>query len=355
VRSDWRGYTSELLAKALSQDSLNQTMTEEDRDRIVEWLRSEGQLNRDGRYAGTAQRGFRVPPSVGDEPGVADDPMQLTALIRTGFVSYLNGDLNLQWPMFQAVGGMDRIAYALAAKVPHIEYGAVVQAIEQPEGRVRVRYRDSDGASRQAEGAYCVCAMPLSVLRELPVDVAPAVREAIQAATYSTAGKVGLQFKRRFWEEDDGIYGGITRTDLDIGQIIYPSHDFLSRKGVLIGFYQFGQIAAAMGERTPAERARVVLEQGALVHLQYEKEFEHAFSVAWHKLPHSRGGWVWWTTEQRTREYLTLQRPDRALYFAGDHLTYQVAWMTGAFESARSVAQALHERASRGASVAGRR
>jgi monoamine oxidase len=351
VRSDWRGYTSELLAKAMSQESLNEAMTAEDRDRIVEWLRSEGQLNGAGRYVGTAQRGFRVAPSV-DESGVAEDPLQLAALVRSGFVPYLNGDISYQWPMFQAVGGMDRIAYALAAKVPNVKYGAVVQAIEQPEGRVRVKYRDSDGSSKQVEGDYCVCAMPLSILRDLPVDVAPAVREAIRAVNYSTAGKIGLQFKRRFWEEDDGIYGGITRTDLEIGQIVYPSHGLLSRKGVLIGFYQFGQNATAMGERTPAERVRLALEQGAQIHPQYVREFENAFSVAWQNTPYNLGGWAQWSSEQRKREFLTLQQPDRALYFAGDHLTYQVAWMTGAFESARHVVQALHERASREASVA---
>jgi monoamine oxidase len=352
VRSDWRGYTSELLAKALSQPALDQSMTTEDRDRIVEWLKFEGQLNTDLRYAGTSRRGYRVPPTAGDQPGAAEDPLQLASLVKSGFPGHLTIDLNLQWPMFQPVGGMDRIAYALASKVPHVKYGAEVQAIEQPEGRVRVKYRDADGSQKQAEGAFCVCAMPLSILRDLPVDVAPATRDAIRAGTFATAGKIGIQFKRRFWEEDERIYGGITRTDLEITQIVYPSYGFLSRKGMLIGYYQTGQTAATMAERTPAERTRVALEQGAQIHPQYKTEFDNAFSVAWNKAPHNRGSWIQWTPEQRKREYLTLQQPDRALYFAGDHLSYQVAWMTGAFESGRSVAQALHQRASREAAAA---
>ena len=35
--------------------------------------------------------------------------------------------------------------------------------------------------------------------------------------------KVGLEFKRRFWEQDELIYGGITSTNLPISQISYPS------------------------------------------------------------------------------------------------------------------------------------
>jgi monoamine oxidase len=352
VRSDWRGYTSELLAKALSQDALNQTMTVEDRDRIVEWLKFEGALGSDMRYASSSRRGYRVAPSVGQEPGAAEDPLKLADLVRSGFPGHLTIDLNLQWPMFQPVGGMDRIAYALASKVPHVKYGAEVQAIEQPDGRVRVKYREADGSQKQVDGAFCVCAMPLSVLRDLPVDVAPATRDAIQAASYATAGKIGIQFKRRFWEEDEGIYGGITRTDLEITQIVYPSYGFLGRKGMLIGYYQTGQNAAAMAERPPAERLRVSLEQGAQIHPQYKAEFDNAFSVAWNKVPYNKGSWIQWTPEQRKREYMTLQQPDRGVYFAGDHLTYQVAWMTGAFESGRSVAQALHQRASRDAAAA---
>src|ERR1051326_3819488 len=33
------------------------------------------------------------------------------------------------------------------------------------------------------------------------------MKAAIDAVPYASAVKVGLQFKRRFWEEDDAIYG----------------------------------------------------------------------------------------------------------------------------------------------------
>jgi monoamine oxidase len=39
-----------------------------------------------------------------------------------------------------------------------------------------------------------------------------------------------------------------------------------------------------------------------------------------------------------------LLKPDKNVYFAGEHTTYLTAWMAGAFESARSVVTALHAR-----------
>ena len=49
------------------------------------------------------------------------------------------------------------------------------------------------------------------------------MQAAIDAVPYAPAVKIGLQFKRRFWEEDEAIYGGISFTDLPIQQIAYPN------------------------------------------------------------------------------------------------------------------------------------
>ena len=48
------------------------------------------------------------------------------------------------------------------------------------------------------------------------MNVGAPMQNAIDSLPYAPAVKVGLQFKRRFWEEDEAIYGGITYTDLPI-------------------------------------------------------------------------------------------------------------------------------------------
>ena len=97
------------------------------------------------------------------------------------------------------------------------------------------------GDAAQARADWCVCTIPLSVLSQIPIDVGARMKAAIDAVPYASSVKVGLQFKRRFWEEDEAIYGGISYTDLPIRQISYPSTGFnASGKGVLLGAYLFG-------------------------------------------------------------------------------------------------------------------
>jgi monoamine oxidase len=350
LHADWRGMTSEMLAKAIAQGSLDRPLDADDKARILDWLRVEGDLDAQLRYSGTMRRGYRIPPGAGTAAGVLTDPIALTRLLHSTYSGSLTTELWYQTPMFQPVGGMDRLPAALASRVRGIHFGAEVLAIEQPEGRVRVRYRDGSGV-HEAVAHFAICTLPLTLLRDMPVDVAPAMREAFRSVTYMSTGKMGLQFKRRFWEEDDGIYSGITRTDLDITQIVYPSTGYQSRKGVLVGYYQnlatAPELAVAMGKRLPAERLAMALEQGSRIHPQYNREFESGFSVAWQNVKFSRGGWAIWTPETRaTPQYRTLCEPDRGLYLAGDHVSGTTSWMQGAFDSGRAVTQAIHQRAS---------
>ena len=164
----------------------------------------------------------------------------------------------------------------------------------------------------------------------------------IASVPYAAAGKMGLQFKRRFWEEDDQIFGGASKTDMDIAQIIYPSSGYLGKKGVLVGYYLQGQTGRPIGDKTPAERQALALEQGARIHPQYPAEFENAFSVAWHRVQWSLGSWSNLSAANRR----VLNEPQGRVYLAGDHLNMN-AWMQGAFESARQVASAIHARAGR--------
>ena len=188
--------------------------------------------------------------------------------------------------------------------------------------------------------------MPLNHVSMLPVaDIVPDLKAAIATLPYSQTGKIGLQFKRRFWEEDDQIFGGISRTDQEITQIVYPSSGYLGRKGVLVGYYQSGPRANDTAVKSPREREALALVQGQKVHPQYPGEFETSFSVSWQNVTWSKGGWATFPAGARQTVYPRLLEPDRNLYFAGDHCSYLTAWMAGALESGRHVARTLHTRA----------
>ena len=168
------------------------------------------------------------------------------------------------------------------------------------------------------------------------------MQAAIASAAYDGATKIGLQFKRRFWEQDDEIYGGRSWTDQEFGQVVYPSHGFHAARGVLVGYSL--DFKGTMRQRSPDERQRLALEQGARVHPQYPAEFETAFSVSWPRVPWNRGSWRS-ESHEATEALAALRQPDRRVYFAGDYMTDMSSWMQGAFDSAREVAVAIHRRA----------
>jgi monoamine oxidase len=330
ARADFDGYIAELLNKSLSQSQLDQPMTAEDRDRVLAYLRALGALDDRGQYRGSSRRGESLPVAM----------PELFAGIPT---FYVQTDWSSQPTMMQVVGGMDRLPAAIAARLGNrITYRAAVREIRQSERGVWAIYTDAKGQSQRVDADYCVTTIPLPVLNGIQKDLSQPVLSAIAQSRYDGAGKIGLQFKRRFWEEDDEIYGGRSWTDQEIGQIVYPSHGFASNKGVLVGYYL--DFRGTMRERPPVEIQRLALEHGARVHPQYPTEFETAFSVTWARVPWNRGSWR--SESASAHEALAaLRRPDGRLYFAGDYMTDMSSWMQGAFESARETAMAVHARA----------
>lgn len=352
ARADLQGYIAELLEKALDTHALDADLDAGDRERLLEYLRRDGSLGTDGKYVGSSRRGYAVPPGAGAEQGRIDAPLALRDLLAANYGRQFGQDSPVPQQMFQVVGGTDRLTDALAAKLrAPVHLGAAVTEVHPLARGVRVRYTDAAGTAREITGDYGVLAVPLPVLATMAVGFSPDMKAAVSAVPYSSAGKIGLQFSRRFWEEDDAIFGGISRTDQEIQQIVYPSTGFLSKKGVLIGYYQMGENAKTMGNRHPDERVRVALEQGRKLHPQYTDAFECAYSVAWQKSRYSLGGWAQYTPELRQRHYARLNEPDGPLYLAGDHLSYITGWIAGALGSARLVATRIHERASREASL----
>ncbi|MEQ1757388.1 MAG: flavin monoamine oxidase family protein [Vicinamibacterales bacterium] len=346
VRADVTGYTSELLAKAVSQPALNAAMTKADVDALVTYLKRNGGLDARAAYAGSTRRGFKTVPGVGAATGELSAPIPLHDLLDSKTALYLQTEYLHGAPMFQIVGGTDRLAAGFAAKVEsQIIYGAAVKEIQQTADSVSVVYAVG-GETKKISAPYAVCTLPIPVLASLTVaDVSPAIKTGLPSVRYAQVGKIGLQFKRRFWEEDDQIFGGISNTDQDISQVIYPSAGYLSQKGMLVGYYQIGAEAGVTGLKPPPDRQALALTQGAAIHPQYKEEFETGFSVSWHRVPWSRGGWAGWSAEGRRTTYAAMVKGDRRMYFAGDHMTYLIGWMNGALESGRSVATAIHARA----------
>ena len=359
IRADFHGQIAELLAKVAQQGRLGEAVTREDQEILLQALRSWGALDRDYRYKAnliSAQfRGYARAPGGGlDALPLPGEPLALSDILKSRVWRYLLNfaNYNFQTTMFQPVGGMDMIGKAFAREVGDlIRYNCKVTRIQQNDRGVTVSYVDtaSPAAVRQAQADWCICTIPLSILSQLPVDVSAAVKSAIDAVPYAGSVKIGLQFKRRFWEEDEAIYGGISYTDLPIRQIAYPNTGFnRSGRGVLLGAYIFdGANAYEFTAMTPAERVARAIEFGAMIHPQYAAEYENGIAVAWHRVPFALGCSGDWSEEARITHYRNLCQIDGRIALAGEHASALPAWQEGAILSSLDAIARLHDRVMR--------
>jgi monoamine oxidase len=356
IKADFQGEVSELLAKATQQGKLDEAVSREDREILMQALRSWGALDRNYAYKANLisaeYRGYAKNPGggLGAAP-VPGEPIALSDILKSQLWRYLQNFARHQFQttMFQPVGGMDMIGKAFAKEVGDvIRYDAKVTAIQQDDHGVTVTFTDlkAPAAPQQAKADWCVCTIPLPILSQLPVDVGAPMKAAIDAVPYSASVKVGLQFKRRFWEEDEAIYGGISYTDLPIRQIAYPNTGFnRAGKGVLLGAYLFeNPNAYEFTAMPPAERVARAVEFGASLHPQYATEFDNGIAVAWHRMPFTLGCAGEWTDKARAEHYDNLCQIDGRIVLAGEHASYIPAWQEGAILSSLDAITRLHQR-----------
>ncbi len=354
IKADLRGHVAELLAKSVQGKQLDQQLTEDDQHLLLDYLAHEGQLSgSDLRYKGRSGRGYAVNPGAGvvPGPGTPSDPLGLRELLasKVGNVYSAVQDFPMQNTMFQPVGGMDQIAKAFERRVGrHIRYHAEVRTIRQDGQGVTVTYQDTaTGKAGAISADYCLCALPLSVLRNIDTDFSDRFQQAVKAVAYAPVGKIGLQMKRRFWEEEDHIYGGHVLTDLKgINTISLPSSGWQKKKGVLLGYYNYQTAAIEVSGLSLRERAEFALAAGEQIFPAYRSSFESAFSVAWHRIQYNLGGWAEWTDKTRAQAYPVLVEGEGRVLLAGEHLSYLTGWQAGAIESAWQQIARIHERAS---------
>ena len=204
------------LAKATRQNALDASVSKEDQEKLLESLREWGALDKNYSYvasdAASDRRGYEKNPGGGlSAQPIPSKPMGLRDILDSGLWQGIpNGDtFDMQTALFQPAGGMGRIGEAFGRELgPLIRYNGKVTEIHQDDHGVTVTFVDSrTHKPRQTVRAdWCLCTIPLPILAQIPMNVGQAMASAIAAVPYAAAIKVGLQFKRRFWEEDEQIY-----------------------------------------------------------------------------------------------------------------------------------------------------
>ena len=354
IQADYYGHVGELLAKATGKGALNDSLSKEDGEILLESLRGWGGLDKNMRYVkgreSSNRRGYDKEPGGGlsAEP-IYSEPLTAEQLLQSGLWRSIGG--NLAWDhhstIFQPVGGMAMVAKGYEKAVGHlIRLNSKVTAITQNDSGVTVDYLDTkSGAKMKASADYCICTIPLPILAQVEMNVGAELAAAIRAVPYSTSVKVGLEFNRRFWEQDEQIYGGISYTDLPISQISYPSSRYGDPgPGVLLGAYVGGAYGYEMTALPPAERIKRALEWGSQIHPQYKAEYRNGVTVAWHRVPFVLGCFGQWTEDTRAEHYKNLCAMDGRVMLAGEHASYYGGWQEGGITSAIDAITRLHQR-----------
>ncbi len=338
--NDIRGYVAELAAKAVDQGTLNQVVGTDDKERMRAWLRAFGALDRDMAYKGSGRAGFSEPPGGGTQSGKLKQPLDLKQILDANFWRFQT-NFGESWhhaaTMMQPVGGMGRIGQAFGRKLGDvITYSAEVTALRRTGNGARIVWRDTrTGREHAIEAPFVVITIPLPVLRSIPADFAPDIRSAIEAVEYVPAGKIAFQATRRFWELDDGIYGGISWTARDITQVWYPTAGIHQSNGILVGAYIWTtDLGDQFAAKAPAERLADALDDGERLHPNYRRHLTNGVSVAWKNMPFSGSGWSEWSRDARAKYYGMLLRGDGPFLFAGEHVSYINGWQEGAVRSA---------------------
>jgi monoamine oxidase len=342
---DRAGNVQELLAKAANNGALDEHFNTEDKERLLEYLASTALLDRDElSYRANRGRGYKIDAYPGSalDAGELSEPIELGELLKV--------KIGTRWHtadhpavMYQAKGGMDQIPFAMrdALSPNTVTYNAEVINIEQSDDNVVVTVKDmNSGNVSTVSGDFVISTIPFSVLSSIDNNFSDEIKDALKSATSSPAYKIGLQFTRRFWEEDDMIYGGSSYSDMDGHyETSYPSSNLFGKQGdVMLANYKYGNGSVELSNMTVAERIEHTLACGEKLHPgNFRKHYNgQAISKAWHKDRFALGGASSFrSNRQRTKNIPIVIKGEKRVIFSGGGISpYHSAWMTGAIEGA---------------------
>ncbi|WDE07458.1 FAD-dependent oxidoreductase [Thalassomonas viridans] len=229
-----------------------------------------------------------------------------------------------------------------------------------------------------------IVTIPFSSFRMVHVwpELSQHKRKAIRELHYDAATKVLLEFRERFWETQNDIYGGGSVTDLPNRFMYYPSERMGSVKGgVMLSSYSWADDARKWDSMPEYERFCYALENVAITHAihapdaSYEERLEAqqkikdlcvfkpekyqenqenivgAATVSWMNNPYAFGEAAIFYPGQLallhkaiiSSEWTVSQNERQILHFAGEHASLKHAWIEGAIESAVNAALLVNE------------
>ena len=269
------------------------------------------------------------------------------ALMNSSFLELLREEVGDYYTdLMYLDGGTDLLPRSFLPELgPRVRFGAKMVALDQSVDEVTITFRTGAGRFSMT-GDYAIITVPFPVLRHVEVltPFSRAKQRAIRQLHYDASAKVFLQFRRRFWEDDDEIFGGGSVTDLAVRNVYYPDHGRETGRGVMLASYTWGEDAQRWGSLSPEDRVVQALEDVTRIHPQAPDEFEVGASKMWHDDEFAGGAFALFDPGQQTLLYDAICAPEGRVHFAGEHASLAHAWIQGAIESGLRAAAEVHDR-----------
>ncbi|MDZ4403330.1 FAD-dependent oxidoreductase [Prosthecobacter sp.] len=298
--------------------------------------------------------------------GFSDEAIELAAviwgqeaLLDSAATEHMREEMENVWNLTfdEIVGGTDRFATAFVSQLKSkLRTGCEIIRLEQSADGKRAaavfRNRANNGAEEREEGDFLICTLPCPVLGRIETPgFSGAKLRSIRQLIYDSSTKVLAVTKRRFWETDDGIYGGGTFTDMPTATTYYPADNaqakdpaVSAKPSVFLASYSWGQQARRLGALEPTAQRDVVLAHLSKVHPQLSVPgmVTRTIGWSWDRHPWSGGAFAWFNPGQHGALHRHLLEPEGRIHFAGEHASLAHTWMQGALESAlRAVKEVL--------------
>jgi len=264
---------------------------------------------------------------------------------------------------FEITGGMDQLPLKFSEELEKLKvntnFNHRLTGITQKEKKPVTLFFEPDSSNNSSSNEkiqseyqtdVVIVTVPFPGLRYVKMDplLSHNKRKAIRELHYDASTKILLEFKSRFWETVDSIYGGCTITDLPSRFIYYPCHGWHDDGGgVVICSYTWGDEARGWDALSKEDQISNVLHDMALIHGDrvYEDYVKGSGVVqSWATDRYSYGEAAMFYGGQLEELQIYIPTPEGNIHFAGEHTSLKHAWIEGAIESGIRVALEINKK-----------
>ncbi len=263
--------------------------------------------------------------------------------VSTHFVAHEWADGGmLDSPQFRPLGGYSSVLAALAAALDRarfrVQLSTVVRTVRWKQGAVDIEATFFDQPF-SVKARCAIVTLPLGVLQEGSVRFVPALDAksgALEGLASGAVLKLGLRFRKAFWEEMDG--GRYRNASFfHSPETAFPTFwTPLPLRAPLLTAWIGGPKAAELSSSPEADMVRQAMESlSSIFRLRAPSDFEleAAYVHNWQTDPFARGAYSYPVAGAGDARKILAEPLEGTLYFAGEATQEEAATVTGALQS----------------------